>query len=155
MWRDILSLWNYHLVWYARAASILKKWASAAVASLREKRWGKLLTWGFVFAILNTAGDFIKLGVTQTIALFRGVAGDSSLLAGGNLLSWASQSLEPLRQHAMELCPAFWRWLGYWIGFDWLVWAFVCTLIFSFCGWLLSILVKALATIIRLIFQFS
>lgn len=151
---DLWTRGNYYLVGFARFLSIIRRWASAFLSSAREKKFGKLFSWSFILVVLATVRDFLSLGITQTIAIFKGVSGDSSLLSGGNLLSWVSQSVDPIRIHAQSLFPEFWRWLGYWFGADWLVWSFVCGVILAFSGWLLSIFIKAIASVVRLAFRF-
>lgn len=140
-------------VW-SRVYSTLHKWANSAVVAIRERRFGKLFSWSFLLALTYTVSDFIKIGVNQTIELFHGVSNNASLLEGSSLLTWASQSLQPVEQYLSNLIPPFWRWLGWWMGFDWLLWSVVCTVILAFCGWLLSIFIKGIASIIRLVFQF-
>lgn len=153
MWNGLLNLLAPLVQWEARLYTIIRNFFDSSLS--REKRFGKLLVLGFLLSLFDVAYNFIKIGVTQTGNLLRGLAGDSGLLSGGNILSWASQSLSPVVDHATQIFPEFWRWLGYWIGFDWLVWLFVCSAVFAFCGWVVGLLVKAVAAILHLCFQFS
>lgn len=157
----IFSKWffiqSWFTIWMSRVASWLKstvEGVSAIRARLQNANFGKIFTWTFILGVVGAVSDFLKIGITQTIDIFNGVINDPYLLRGGGILQWASQSLNPVWEHGANLIPEFFRWLGWWLGGDWLVWSFLCSLIFAFCGWVLSVFIKAIASLIRFILGF-
>lgn len=110
-------------------------------------RFGRYMTVAFCLSVVGVIGNFLKLGLTTTIDMLKGVASDPYLTEGGSLLEWTSQSLTPFWSGLADIVPEFWRFIGWWFGLDWLAWSFICGCIFAFCGWILSIMVKAVAVV--------
>lgn len=146
-------LTNFLTPLFTKLSAVFSGTLNVVLRYLKLQRFGKYITYAFLLAVISTVGNFFKLGIVTSISMLRGVANDPSLSNAGGVLTWLSQSVQPAFAHLRDLLPDFWRFLGWWCGLDWLLWAFVCAVLFTFCGWILSILVKALSLVVGMVLK--
>lgn len=156
MWHSFLLFFSRSFEAGARTLSLLHSWASASLSAIREGHFGKLFVWSAIASAIALCGSFLKLGLEQSLAIFRGVGSDPLLASSdaSSVLSFVSHSLSPWWAGLSTRIPPFWRWFGWWIGVDWIVWLFACSAIFVASAWFMSILIRCISSIIRLILRF-